>query len=46
MSFRETMARVLTLPFFIAGICWFWIRRAFVTGVAWESEQFPHPKER
>jgi hypothetical protein len=44
MSFREKIARILTVPFFIAGICFFWIHRAFTKGMEWEKEQFPHLK--
>jgi hypothetical protein len=45
MSTREKMARILTVPFFIAGVCWFWIRRAFVKGMEWEANEFPHLKD-
>lgn len=42
MSLREKIARILTVPFFMAGICWFWIHRAFVKGMEWEAAEFPH----
>jgi hypothetical protein len=46
MSFREKVARILTVPFFLMGICWFWIRRAFVKGAEWEAAEFPHLKDK
>jgi len=44
MSLREKTMRIVTVPFFLAGICWFWIHRAFTKGVEWEKQEFPNLK--
>jgi len=38
-SFREKVFRVLTVPFFLAGISWYWIHKAFQKGYEWEQEE-------
>jgi hypothetical protein len=42
MSLREKIIRIITLPIFLAGMCWFWIRTAFVKGYDWEEMEFFH----
>lgn len=38
-SFREIVFRILTIPVFLAGISWYWIRMAFEKGYEWEQEE-------
>ena len=39
MSFREKIFRILTVPFFLLGLVWYWIHRAFRSGSEWEKDE-------
>ena len=38
-SFREKVFRVLTVPFFLLGLCWFWVHKSFTEGYWAEQEE-------